>query len=44
MSDVTIELLAPILADIGKITIFISVALMIINLAKNSFSGKDLRL
>lgn len=43
MSDFLIEQLTPIIADIGKVSIFISISLMVINLAKNAFTKGDLR-
>ncbi len=44
MSNEIITLLSPILADIGKVFIFVSISLMVINLAKNAFTKGELKL
>lgn len=44
MADVIIELLAPIIGDIGLVAGFVSISLMVIKLAINAFTGKELRL
>lgn len=38
MADLIIKEITPYLVDIGLVTVFISVAGMIINLAKNAFT------